>query len=195
VPPYYTTSAAVESHLDRTFTATQLAEADSLLAAADAWITSRLPYSYPQTALITEEFHLVEGPYLFLNRTPVTSVTSVTVRSRVLGAATTALVVGTNYDLLDATAGMLRIAGYLGGEALVSYTPAIALDPRLETAAKKLVAFWLRPLLEGVSGDVQSYSIGQELQVTFKQDSRTLGIPDEVVALVDSIYARGMALA
>ncbi len=193
--PTYTSAAAVESHVGRTFTATQLAEADALLSAADAWINARLPYSYPQTALITEEFHLVEGPYLFLHRTPIASVTSVTVRSRVLGAATTSLLAGTNYDLLNATSGMLRLSGYLGGEALVTYTPAIALDPRLALAATKLVAFWLRPLLENVSGDVQSYSVGQELQVTFKQGSRTLGIPDDVVVLVDSIYARGMALA
>ena len=187
--PSYTTSAAVEQHVGRTFTAVQYAEADVLLAAADAWINARLPYAFPQTTLITDEIHLLSGPYLWLNRAPITSVTSVEIRSPMVGAADTALTVAVGYELLDAVQGRIRVQGYAGWEARVTYTPAVALDPRLSLAAKKLVAFWMRPLLDGVSGDVQSYSIGQELTVAFKQGgtAAALGAPDDVVALVDSI--------
>ena len=186
----YTTSAAVEQHVGRTFTALQYAEADALLPAADAWINARLPYSFPQTTLITDELHTVFGPYLYLDRSPITSVTTVKVRPPSIGAADSTLTLASTWELLSTSRGLIRLYGYAGWEARVTYTPAVATDARLSLAAKKLVAFWMRPLLDGVSGDVQSYSIGQELQVTFKQggaSSKALGVPDDVVALVDSI--------
>lgn len=192
----YTTSAAVFAHLGRTPTAAQTAEADTLLAAADAWIDSRTGRAWPQISLITDELHTLDGPLLFLRHAPIASVTSVEARSPSIGSSDTVLTAGSAYEVEDAATGRLRLStAYVGYEVRVTYTPAVATDTRIALAAKRLVAYWLRPLLDGVSGDVQSYSVGQELEVTYANDGQALGVPADVVALVDSINARGLVFA
>lgn len=191
----FTTAAAVAAHLGRTFTAAQAAEAETLLPAADAWINGRTGRSWPQATAITDELHTLVGPSLFLDFAPVASVASVAVRPPQVGASWTALTAGSGYEVLDLATGHLHVPHYPGYWVRVSYTPAVPTDARIELAAKKLVAFWLRPVLDGVSGDVQSYAIGQELEVTFSKEGQALGIPPDVIALVDSINTEGLVFA
>jgi len=198
--PDYTTVPDVARHLGRTLTSAQEAEAAALIPAATAWINGRLGGVWPQTAAQTDEYHLVEGPLVFLRYRPVASLASVSVRGPWPGTTATALVANTEYELLDATRGILRVSVDPGYEIRVTYTPnATAADPRLKLAARHLVAFWLRPLVEGVTGDIKSYSIGEELQVTYRDDAGTIrGVPSEVVALVDGVgqsLGRGFVVA
>lgn len=184
----YCTAAEVAAHLGKTFTAAQTTEANLLIPAATAWINDRTGRSWPQTSAITDERHTVEGTLLYLSHAPIASVASVKVRPPTIGASDTTLTLASGYEVVDTALGLLRLSSsYLGWTAKVSYTPAVALDSRLSLAAKKLVAFWMRPLLEGLSGDIVEYSVGQELRVKFANPASALGVPPDVAGLVDSI--------
>lgn len=81
----------------------------------------------------------------------------------------------------------------------------LTVDPRVALAATDLVVYWLQPVLGGgasgttgggaslPAGAIKSYSVGGDLQVTFADDGgrwgtqRTLGIPADLLALIDSL--------
>jgi hypothetical protein len=196
----YTTVARVASHLGAALSADQQAEAAMLIDAAEAWIDQRTAlYGAPSNVWGTStgtlpsatETREITGPYLYL-RTPVASITSVTARPPIVGNAATTLLANSAYELVDAAQGALWFSSaYVGWEATVTFVPAAAARPVPATivlAATKLVAFWLRPALGEAGGDVKSYSVGQELQVTYRDPAGggVLGVPDDVVTLVDS---------
>lgn len=200
MPKGYTTVARVASHLGATLSADQQAEAAMLIDAAEAWIDQRAaqcgaPFGVWGSTIGTlptvTETHAITGRFLFLN-TPAASITSVTVRPPYIGAASSTLLAASTYELLDAPSGTLWMSGaYVGWYATVTFVPAAAARPVPATiglAATKLVAFWLRPALGEAGGDIKSYSVGQELQVTYRDPSSggVRGVPDDVVTLVDS---------
>lgn len=194
----YTDVARLAQHLGRTLTADQIIEAGRLITAAQAWIDGRTGTPWEQVAPVIER-HTLSGPQVQLRQRPVLTVDGVTLRSLTLNAVPETLLPGSGYELIDPTLGVVLIlpgyAGYgygYGGAAAwlatITYTPNVVLDARIALAATQLVAYWLRPALEGIAGDIKSYSVGQELQVTFRDpaDGSVRGIPDDVVALVDS---------
>lgn len=181
----YSDVAAVELHLNRTLTAAQEARAYSLLEAAEAFIDSESGAAWLVTSPVANEQHILDGPLLYLANKPITAVSSLSVRSPYVGSEWTALTAGSGYEVLDATRGLLHLSsGYAGWLVRVTYTLASPVHPLIREAATQLVAFWLRPALDGVTSDVESYSVGQELTVKFRSGKQTLGVPDEVVALV-----------
>lgn len=185
----YTDAAAVALHLGRTLTVDQEAQVDVLVPPAQRWIDKRANRSWELTTPITGEAHTLYGPCLYLKQAPVASVEAVRVRSLTPGATARTLTAGVDYELLDATDGLLLIGTYytVDYRAGVDYTPNVPLDERIALAATMLVAAWLRPALDGITGDIKSYSQGQELSVTFRDPATgaVRGIPDDVVTLVD----------
>lgn len=169
----YTSRLRVQSYLGRTLTADQLDQADALIAAAEAWIDRRTHRSWLVASPVTDELHTVTGGVVYLQQRPVTSITSVTVRSLAVSATETSLVDGSDYELIDPTNGGLSLGGsaYLDSLAKVSYVhtgPAVPEDIALATTM--MVAAWLQPTLDGVGSNIKSYQVGGELQVSFTDD-------------------------
>lgn len=189
----------VAEYLGRELTGAQNAQLEALLPAVEAWITSRTGRTWGDDTPITGETHTLTGPLLWLTHAPVASVQSVSVRPpATVGATSTTLVATADYELLGPAHGLLVLSpGYAGWRVTVAYTPALPLDSRIALAATMLAAAWARPTLDGVSGDVKQYTIGQELSVTFRDpaDGTVRGVPDDVVALVDSCGRRAPVFA
>ena len=213
----YTSVERVEHHSGRTFDDAQRAECSLLLPVAEAWIDGYTRRTWGTTTAIAGEPHRLEAPTWLrgagavdvvydlsfyppltvrLRTRPVASVEAVSVRTTAVGSTPLALVAGTQYELLDAEQGLLSVAnGYGGWVAQVDYTPAVPVDPRVELAATKLCAAWMRPSLEGASGSVSggatSYQVGDVRvsygapaagSVTATATAGVLGIPDEAIA-------------
>lgn len=213
----YTSVERVEHHTGRTFTDGQRAECSLLLPVAEAWIDGYCRRTWGTTTPLTGEVHRLSAPTwpagtgavdvvydlswypplsVRLTVRPVASVSAVSVRTSAPGSVPQPLVAGTQYELLDPDTGLLSVAsGYAGWLVLVDYTPAVPVDPRVELAATKLVAAWMRPALEGVNasttGGATSYQVG-DVRVSYGQPqagsvaatatSGVLGIPDEALA-------------
>jgi hypothetical protein len=201
----YTTIERVQRAMGAEFTADQAAEASALLGAADAWIDSRAGRTWGGAATpVVGELHTLYGDWLYLNRAPVSVVTSAEVRYPYAGSAWAATPLS-GWELVNpATGHLLLPRGYAGWWARVGYTPAQVVDPRISLAATKLVAHWLAPVLSGSGGaagaggaaPIKSYTLGEELVVQYDtaQASATaaaavsaLGVPTDVVGLVDSL--------
>lgn len=187
----YCEVADVELLLDRSLTDDQQAACDAAIVAASAWIDGRGGPWATSDPVTAEPHRLTDDPALCLYRAPVTSITAITVRTRDVGATSTTLTAGTDYELRDAARGVVWLPGYAGHLASVSYVPAVPLDVRIARACALVVAQWLRPALDGVTGDIKSYSQGQELSVTFRDPATfaVRGVPDEAVTLVDQAIA------
>lgn len=173
----YCTAAEVAQELGVTFTGPQTTWAGVLIPRAQAFIDRYCGRTFEASALITDELHLIETPYLWLNRRPIASVTSVEIRSTAVGATISALTAGTGYEVLSLTEGLLSIepgwdivnrpdTPYLGQYALVTYTPAVTVPLDITDACVQIVAARMRPLVTGeASEDVKRYSVGGELTV------------------------------
>lgn len=187
----YCEVADVELLLGRSLTDDQQAACDAAIAAASAWIDGRGGPWATSDPVADERHRLTDDPALTLYRAPVASVTGITVRTPDVGAASTALTAGTDYELRDAARGVVWLPGYAGYQAYVSYVPNVPLDARIARACALIAAQWLRPALDGVTGDIKSYSQGQELSVTFRDPAgyAVRGVPDEAVTLVDQAVA------
>jgi hypothetical protein len=149
----YTSVERVEHHTGRTFDAAQRAECSLLLPVAESWIDGYTRRTWGTQTPIAGEVHGLEAPTwprgagavdvvydltwyppltVRLRVRPVAAVTAVAVRTTAAGSAPQALTAGTQYELLDAEQGLLSVAnGYGGWLALVDYTPAVPVDPRV----------------------------------------------------------------
>lgn len=197
----YSTLNRIQRHLGVTFTADQVSQATTLLEAAEAWIDQRARKAW-LTGVLTEQ-HYVPGPNVYLRATPIASVTSVTARAG-LADPGAVLVAGIGYEVRDLTTGWLYLPGldgYTRGDVVtgysgpygaaydrvtVAYTPNTGLPADIGHAATLLVGHWMQPGMSGVMPGIQSYSVGQELQVTF-QDAAAGGggVPADIAAIVD----------
>lgn len=223
----YTSIERVEHHTGQTFTDAQRAECSLLIPVAEQWIDDRTHRTWGTTSVVTAEQYSLEAPpwtsglassvdvitelgsyppvSVRLLRRPVASVSAVSVRSRAIGSTPTVLTAGTQYELLDAGRGVLSVAaGYGGWLALVTYTPAVVVPPRVELCATKLCAYWMAPLLTGTGvvtsggSNAVSYQVG-DVRISYGSPTASsiattagrgvLGIPDECVALLDGMGA------
>jgi hypothetical protein len=220
--PGYTTVDRVEHSLNPlTFTDAQRAECSLLIPVAEQWIDDKTGRVWGTVSAVAAESYVVRAaPWtegsspvdvvydlswyppatLQLRTRPVASIQSVSVRTSAIGSTLQALTAGTQYELLDAEQGLLNVAnGYGGWLALVSYTPAVSVPPRIELAATKLVAYWMRGSLTGIGalsasgGAATSYQVG-DVRISYGSPTASsiastaerglLGIPDDVIALL-----------
>lgn len=203
------------------FTDAQAAECADLIDAAEDWLDRWPGGPWATTTAITGERHLahaasnpatgltagaglIGGPVtpgasaaVRLYVRPVDSIEEVRLRAPSVGATSAVLVDGQQYELLDAANGVLLVSAADGLLVEVDYTPAASAPPVIRRAATELVAAWLQPSMGGLTlgsgAELQSYSVGQEVQVRFNSrttqshDGQTLLIPDLVMTLLESL--------
>lgn len=188
----YALAADVATELGRTLTGPQTTQATDLIASAQAVIDAYCRRTFEASTLITDELHLVEGPYLYLDQAPIASVSSVKVRSTGIGSALTTLVAGTGYEVLSAADGVISLSpGYdvvsslgedlTGMYALVTYTPAVTVPADIKRATVLLVAGWMQGSLDGGMAGVKRFQVGGELTVEY---ATSADLPAPVLAIL-----------
>lgn len=180
----YSTNAKVGEELGVTLTAAQLAQVDGLIEEAEAWIDEHTGDAWLVTSPTTDELHVPDGGVVYLKHTPVSAITSVVARSLAIGASATTLVANTDYELIDAARGTLRISGtYWGFLLRVTYThTSMPVPKHVQRATTLLVAHWMLPRLNPDRQGVESYEVGGEIAVKMRKDAEN--IPEQVLALL-----------
>jgi len=184
----YTDATAIAGYLGVTLTSPQQTQATTLAAAATAWIDRYTGRSWQDDGSVTDELHEVVGDTVYLKARPVTAVTSVKTRERYADAGTTTLD-ASQWELLDATNGVLLILGWagVGRLALVSYThtaTAAAVPDDVELAATMIAAAWLGQALRPNTQGVESVSVGQN-DISVKFAASRGSVPAEALALLN----------
>ncbi len=166
----YTDATAIAGYLGLTLTSPQQTQATTLAAAATAWIDRYTGRSWQASSPVADELHELVGDTVYLTNRPVTAVTSVKTRERYADAGTTTLD-ASQYELLDATNGVLLILGWAGAGrlALVTYTHSVSAAPDdVELAATMIAAAWLSQALRPSTEGVEQISVGQnDISVKF----------------------------
>jgi hypothetical protein len=193
---------------------------DYWLAAAEAWIDKYTGQTWGITG-VTAEQHTFDGssasvsyqgynlnpimwvprngwgdPLIYLRTYPVAAVSAV--RARYLNlAAVTYTLVPADYELVDAAHGQLLVStNWFGQRLSIDYTVTVPIPADITLAATLLVTAWVSPMVNGTDSKalsgIKSYSIGQDLSVTFQDNassSRTMAAPANVVEIVEQ-YCR-----
>jgi hypothetical protein len=218
----YTTIQRVQRRAGVELTSAQIEEAALLIPTAEAFIDQRTGIVWPTAPGIVSESQRIYSHEIRLKRPPVESVQSVFWRTSapnsepVLLASSEWELFDPRMGILLVprflTREMLRPDWLgMGTVIMVNYTRAVdadgvSVDPRVTLAATDLVLWWLQPQAGGSapsatvegggaglpSGQIKSYSVGGDLQVTFTDEGRwgkgtTFGVPDNIVSLLDSM--------
>jgi hypothetical protein len=138
----YTDAAAISAYLGRTFTADEEAQATVCATAASGLIDRYTGQTWVGTSIVAEQ-HTVFGPYVYLDRTPMTAISAVTARSLDIGAVPTTLAAGSDYELLDTSRGLLRVGVADRSLVAVSYTAPGTVPAEVGLAATMLAAHLL----------------------------------------------------
>ncbi len=183
----YTDATAIAGYLGVTLTSPQQTQAGVLAAAATAWIDRYTGRSWQASSPITDELHELVGDTVYLNARPVTAVTSVKTRERFADASTTTLD-ASQWELLDATNGVLLILGWagVGRLALVTYThtaTSAAVPDDVELAATMIAAAWLGQALRPNTQGVEQVSVGQN-DISVKFAASRGDVPREALSLL-----------
>lgn len=164
---------------------------DLLIEAAENWVDRRTSRSWLNVT-ITGEPHQLYGdrPLLWLRRSPVLALTAVTART-MWANSTIQTLPTTAYELIDAARGKVLVStSYYNSLLLFSYTTDIPVPADIKLATTLLVASWVTPMIQGdvsIQGGIKSYSIGQDLSVTFQDADKTMALsaPVEVLRLLE----------
>lgn len=187
----YTDAEAIGGYLGVTLTGDQEEQADLLAQAASDWIDRYLGRSWQAASPVTGEVQSVNGDRVYLDHRPVTAITSVETRGDYVGGQYATLAAG-QYDLIDATNGVLQLIGYGTYLARVSYTHAGASPPSyVALAARMIAASWLHSALNPSTAGLDSVAVGQaDVQVKFSSNVRN--VPPEALVVLGS---RGVVIA
>jgi len=197
----YTTVTLVAQELAVDLTAPQLDQLAGIIERAEAWIDRQTGRAWIQPTPIADEIYNVEAGILYLRTTPVSAVTSLSVRSMVVGSSYQVLVPGTDYELLDPLAGVVSLASgwpqlltYWGRTydrflAKVSYTVSTPAPSDIQQAATLLAAYWMQYRLQPESRGISSYRVasnGDEFSTTYQGGSggSASDVPPDVLAIV-----------
>jgi hypothetical protein len=184
----YTTPDQIALHLGVTLTADQATQAGIVAAAVTEWIDREAGRSWQTSSPATDELHTLAGDRVYLNNRPVTAVSSVKTRpAAFVGFAWTTLD-SSQYELLDATNGVLLIQGWsASSQALVqvSYTYTLAVPADIGLAATILAAELMTPTLHPESAGVSQIAVGQnDINVKFADASFVTPSVNRALALV-----------
>lgn len=207
----YTTRALVADELGRVLTVAQQTQCDGLIGEAEAYVDRVTGKAWLTTSPVADELHTLTSPLVYLDKTPVASVTAVATRSPAIGATWTALVAGSGYELLDPATGALAVGVYPGHDVVINTTTAgaegallrvsythtspLPVPGDIQRATTLLVAAWLLPRLDPSRAGVESVSVGQgDIAVRYRDDQDP---QRPVPPLVDRILAgyRGVVFA
>lgn len=182
----YTTKALVAAELGVTFTNDQQTQCDALIEEVESYIDRITARSWIVASPATETLAVSDDGVVYLSNRPVAAITSVAVRSATIGATSTTLTAGSEYELLDATNGILLVGA--GGQSLatVVYThtnAAAALPKDIQRAATMLAAAWMSPRLHPERDGLDALSVFSG-EVSMKMSARESAAPPEVLALL-----------
>lgn len=166
----YALAADIAQELGVTFTSPQTSWATTLIARTQAFIDSFTGRTFEASTPITDERHTVYGTEIYLDRAPVSAVSTVKVRHSYVGATLETLALDVGYAVVDLANGLIRLSYFYAypAEVLVTYTPAITVPLDVTDATVQMVADRMRgQVLSG--GDapdgVKRYQVGGELTV------------------------------
>jgi hypothetical protein len=182
----YTDASKIAAYLGVTLTSPQQTQAGIAAQAASDWIDTYKGRSWQAASPIADELHSIVGDRVYLDHVPVASVTSVKTRAAAfVGFGWTALD-ASQYELLDATNGVLLIEGWsASSQALVqvSYTHTAAVPSQIAMAATIIAASLLGPTLRPNTSGLDSVSVGQnDIAVKFSVDYGS--VPSEAMTLL-----------
>jgi hypothetical protein len=160
----YTTALLVAEEMAQDLTGPQLDQCADLIEAAEYEVDRETGRSWIATSPVSGELHTVTSDYVYLEHRPVVAITSVMARLLSIGSTYRTLTAGTDYELIDATNGIMLIGAYaadivinttdagLGGDLLsVSYTHSMVINPAVRKITTELVAYWMRNRVSGSS--------------------------------------------
>lgn len=207
----YTSAVLVADELGRSLTAAQLAQVDGLVEEAEAYVDRVTGRAWLVASPATSELHALVGPYVYLKRTPVASVTAVTIRSGAIGAAETALDAGTGYELLDPATGLLSLSSYPLADPVVNggafapgalvkvtytYTDPLPVPADIRGVTTRMVANRMRGRVDPSMSGVKSVSVGQgDLAIDYADENAGAGpgVSDDDMLILKSY--RGLVFA
>lgn len=188
MPGTYTTNAAVASFLGLTLTSAQQSEADTLIAAATAYIDRETRRGWQVPAITGEQYRLISST-VYLRSHPVTSIQQVRTRTTAVGDTFYTAVPGVDYELFDPNLGMLRFSsGYSGPSsyAFVDYTPALGTVPAdIALCATLIVANNLTSAILPDNFGLSKVQFGRETALTFQQNGVQIVVPSMAQQIID----------
>jgi hypothetical protein len=189
--PAYTDASRIAGHLGVTLTGAQQTQAGILAQAATDWIDEYKGRSWQAVSPVTGEVQPVNGDRVYLDHRPVVAITSVETRGDYVGGTYATLAAG-QYDLLDATNGVLQLIGwgtYLAGR--LHPRGASTPPPVIALAATMIAASWLHPALNPSTAGLDSVAVGQN-DVNVKFSATVRNVPPEALVVLG---ARGFVVA
>ncbi len=180
----YCVAADVEVMLGRTFTAAQHNHAENLIERAEIWIDTYTNRGW-LVGVQTNEAHFWPSFLVYLDYSPIDSVTSVNGRTDI-GEAETALVVDDDYEVRDLATGLIYLVEPSAYDRIrVTYTPTAAVPADITQACIELAAAWLQPHLSPGSYGIDSYSL-PDLTVRYARSHVQEVMPPTVRAILDA---------
>ena len=182
----YTDATKIAAYLGVTLTGPQQTQAGICAQAASDWIDEHKGKSWQVASPVTDELHTMTGDRVYLNNRPVATVSSVKTRAAAFVGFDWTTLDSSQYELLDATNGVLLIEGWsASSDALikVSYTHTAAVPSQIALAATIIAASLLGPTLRPNTAGLDSVSVGQnDVAVKFSVDYGS--VPSEAMALL-----------
>jgi hypothetical protein len=196
----YTTATLVAQEMGRDLTAPQLDQCADLIEAAEAFIDQQTGRSWLATSPTTAELHQPDGPVVYLKHRPVAAISSVSVRPLVVGGTDTVLVANTDYELIDATNGVLLINSLLGvtgdivrstlarGSLLkVTYTTVTPVPANVQRLTTELVANWLTRRIGGSNmAGVKSFKM-PDFSIDYTDAGSSFSVPDDLMRRINAL--------
>ena len=182
----YTDAQKIANYLGATLTGAQQTQAGVMADAATAWIDRYLGLSWQATSPVTDEMHPLVGDTVYLTNRPVAAVSSVKTRAAYADAPTTTLS-ASQWELLDAENGILRILGWASSVALalVTYTHSVSNAPAdVQLAASMIAAGWLAGSMAPGTLGAEAISVGQN-DVSIKFGQKRGDVPAEALSILN----------
>jgi hypothetical protein len=194
----YTTVNLVAKEMAQDLTAPQLDQCADLIEAAEHEVDRETGRTWLTTTPVSSELHTVNGPVVYLKNRPVVAVSSVTIRSTLVGQDPVTQTVDEQYELIDAVGGILLLAGYgyphdvvinteythhNGWLLSVNYTHSLTvIEPAIQKITTELVAAWMSSIVGSDLSDVKSFEVPDLLSVTYRDNpAGSLAVPTGIL--------------
>lgn len=179
----YTDADTVAAQLGRTLTDVQIGHLETVvLPAVEWWIDHNAGRAYGEGP-VTAELLPITGPYVWLNKAPVTSLTAV--RGWFYGQVSSDMftIASTSYKLIDPYSGQLYFPDFRSyAHVEADYVPDALIPSGIKLAASMVAGVFMRTVLHAQTEWLTEFASAQDVRIKF----RDIVIPDVVYTLIDS---------
>lgn len=140
---------------------------------------------------VTGEVQTVRSGEIRTAYWPLTVVTSLAVRSPVVGASSAVLLAGTGYDVLDAAIGRIAVSAADNSLVTIGYTTGPTVPADITQAAAMLAAHWSRGAVDA-SGSIFSKIKAGSVELVYRDQAESL--PLDIKTILDG-YRSAFAFA